>query len=167
VIGDSGFPRLRRTIPVRVNATDKHRSGHPQQPRRTTRIPAGPPQQVRQAPPAFVPPPLGVMVRQHEELLAQNQRRLAELRMQGIDLDPFTLVHLRIDKLIDSIAQFAGADGPRWAALTRLSFERAIAEEIDKAAPAMRQANLAIGANFTPGMIAELARQSGMFQPHK
>jgi hypothetical protein len=133
-------------------------------PRRTTRVTADKP---HTSPPVFVPPPLGVMVKQHEALLADNQRRLAELRMEGIGPDPFTMVHMRIDKLIDSIAQFAGPDGPRWAVLTRLSFEQAIAEEMDRAAPAMRQANLAVGANFSPGMIAELARQSGMFQPHK
>lgn len=118
-------------------------------------------------PAGFVPPPLGVMQQQFTELLARNQERLADLQRQGLAPDPFSMVHARIDKLIDSIAQFAGPDGPRWSVLTRLAFERYIEQEIEAATTLSRRAQLAQGALFTPGMIAELARQTGVFRPHR
>jgi len=138
-------------------------NGHGNEPRRTKRV-QGAPQQV---PAGFAPPPLGVMQQQFTELLAKNQASLADLQRQGVALDPFSMMHARIDKLIDSIAQFAGPDGPRWAVLTRLAFERYIEEEIETAATVGRRAQIAQGAAFTPSMIADLARQTGVFRPHK
>lgn len=104
---------------------------------------------------------LDVLQAEFEELVASNQRKFAEVAQQGAAPDPFYLVHARINHLIDSISSFAGPNGPRWAALTRLEFERAIAAELEEAGPATRRMQLAEGARYTPGMIAALARQTG------
>jgi hypothetical protein len=118
----------------------------------------------RPAPPQ--PPPqvvasLDVLQAEFEVLVAANQAKFAELAQGGAAPDPFFLVHARINHLIDSISSFAGPNGPRWAALTRLEFERYIAGELEQAGPATRRMQLAEGARYTPGMIAALARQAG------
>lgn len=140
--------------------------------------PNGTPRQTRRARPAETPgpaspgvqqqaqqpktvPSLEVLQAEFEALVAANQARFADLARQGTAPDPLYLVHARINHLIDSISSFAGPNGPRWAALTRLEFERYIAAELGEAEPAVRRMQLAEGARYTPGMIAELARQAG------
>jgi hypothetical protein len=108
--------------------------------------------------------PLDALQQQFDSAKEANQVKLTELERQGLAMDPFSFVHARIDKLIDSIAQFAGPNGPRWALLTRMVFEQHIAQELAVAEDQGRKAQLALGAKFTPGMIAELARQSGLFR---
>jgi hypothetical protein len=145
------------------------------QPRRTQRIQngdgasAGPPsgvqpgpagtQQSRIAPPEVVPS-LEVLNAEFTALVQSNQAKFAELAAQGTAPDPFYLVHARINHLIDSIAGFAGPNGPRWAAHTRLEFERHIAGELEQVGPVARRMQLAEGGRYTPTMIRELARQS-------
>lgn len=109
----------------------------------------------------IVHPSLEVLGAEFEALIAANQQKFAEMQANGVAPDPFYLVHARINHLIDSIAKFAGPDGPRWAAFTRLEFERHIAQELDVAGPQARRMQLAEGARYTPGMIAALARQTG------
>jgi hypothetical protein len=108
-----------------------------------------------------VHPSLEVLQAEFEDLIAANQQKFAEMQANGVAPDPFYLVHARINHLIDSIAKFAGPDGPRWAAFTRLEFERLIAQELDAAGPQARRMQLAEGARYTPSMIRELARQTG------
>jgi hypothetical protein len=93
--------------------------------------------------------------------VASNQAKFEELGKMGAAPDPFFMVHARINHLIDAIAQATGPNGPRWAAMTRLGFEKYIAAELEQAGPATRRMQLAEGARYTPGMIAELARQTG------
>jgi hypothetical protein len=117
--------------------------------------------------PAAVPPQqviasLEVLQAEFEATVASNQARFAELSASGAAPDPISLVHARINHLIDSISQFAGPNGPRWAAVTRLQFEQYIAGELAQAAPALRRMQMAEGARYTPSMIAELARQTGV-----
>jgi hypothetical protein len=102
-----------------------------------------------------------VLTAEFEALVAANQARFTELAKAGASPDPFYLVHARINSLIDSIASFAGPNGPRWAAMTRLSFERQIAAELAEATPAVRRMQLAEGARYTPAMIRALAVQTG------
>jgi hypothetical protein len=146
-------------------------NGHP---RRTNRAqpgdqvppPGAPgPAQQRPVPPPVVVPSLEVLVAEFEELVAANQKGFTELAAQGAAPDPFYLVHARINALIESIAQFTGPNGPRWAVMTRLTFERQIAAEIEQAGPATRRMQLAEGARYTPSMIAALARQTGTLRP--
>jgi hypothetical protein len=108
-----------------------------------------------------VPPSLEGVQAEFERMVAANQAKFAELAAQGTAPDPFFLVHARINHLIDAIAQATGPNGPRWAVMTRLGFEKYIAGELDKAGPATRRMQLAEGARYTPAMIAELARQTG------
>jgi hypothetical protein len=96
-----------------------------------------------------------------ESLLASNQAKFAELAARGMAPDPFFLVHARINHLIDAIAQATGPNGPRWAAMTRLGFEKYIASELDQAGPTTRRMQLAEGARYTPEMIRMLAAQTG------
>jgi hypothetical protein len=117
-------------------------------------------QQSRIQPPRVVPS-LDVLQAEFEELVKSNQVKLGELAQAGTAPDPFFLIHARINHLIDSIAGFAGPNGPRWAAMTRLEFERYIAGELTQAGPAVRRMQLSEGAHYTPEMIRALARQSG------
>jgi hypothetical protein len=98
--------------------------------------------------------------------VAANQARLAELRMMGTSPDPVAFLHARINHLIDAIAAFAGPEGPRWAALTRLRFEQFIASELESADTATTRLQLAQGATMSPAQIRELARQTGTFGTH-
>lgn len=107
------------------------------------------------------PPSLEGTVAEFEALLTSNQAKFAELAAQGIAPDPLFLVHARINHLIDAIAQATGPNGPRWAAATRLGFERYIAGELGQAGPATRRMQLAEGARYTPEMIRALAAQTG------
>lgn len=118
------------------------------------------------APPPGAQPemPLHMLAEAFEEARDANQARLASLQRQGLEMDPLSFVHARIDQLIDSIASFAGPNGPRWSLLTRLSFEQHIAAELDAAEDQGRRAQLALGGQFTPGMIAQLAAETGMFR---
>lgn len=126
-------------------------------------------------PPGAMPPgqvplhmlPLPQIQQQWQEQVEKNKAAFTELARQGIQLNPLELVHGRIDMLIDAIAQFAGPDGPRWAMLTRLQFEQQVAQNLVNARSQGTMAQLASGASFTPGMIAEMARQSGMFGKKK
>jgi hypothetical protein len=111
-------------------------------------------------PPRVPASPEGIAA-EFEALVAANQAKFAELAAQGTAPDPFYLVHARINHLIDAIAQATGPNGSRWAAMTRLGFEKYIAAELDQAGPATRRMQLAEGARYTPAMVAELARQTG------
>jgi hypothetical protein len=134
-------------------------------PRRTTRrvVPPRAAEEKTAEPEGVTIPPLPVIEAEHARLAEQNMKDLTRLRAEGVELDPLGLTHARIDHLIDSFAQFAGPDGPRWAAWTRLTFEQRMAENIRQAAPEGRKQNLAQGASWSPGMIRLLARETGTF----
>lgn len=108
-----------------------------------------------------VPPSMEALGAEFEALLASNQAKFAELAKQGISPDQLYLVHRRINHLIEMISRATGPNGPRWAMVTRLEFEKEIAAELAQAGPATRLMQLAEGARYTPAMIAELARQTG------
>jgi hypothetical protein len=110
------------------------------------------------------PPSLESLQQEFARLLADNKEKLAEMARQGTPADSLSFTHSRIDSLIESISRFAGPDGPRWAIVARLDFERSVAREIEAAASQGRRAQLALGARLSPGQIAELARQSGIFR---
>ena len=136
--------------------------GPPQPPEAAQPPPAtpGPPPPPQQPPPQVLPS-LEVLAAEFERLVASNQAKFTELAEAGASPDPFYLVHARINALIESIAQFAGPNGPRWAVMTRLQFERQIEAELNQAGPAARRMQLAEGGRYTPEMIRKLARQTG------
>jgi hypothetical protein len=109
-------------------------------------------------------PPAEIVQQQFEAVRGSNQERLGKLGQLGAEMDPFSFVHARIDSLIDSISRFAGSNGPAWAATARLEFEQHISRELDAIEKQATQAQLAQGALWTPAMIAELARATGMFR---
>lgn len=119
------------------------------------------PDQVTQAMQPPAPPSLEGVNAEFERLVGENQARFAELAAAGTPPDPFYLVHARINHLIEAIAQATGPNGPRWAAMTRLGFEKVIAAELAEAGPATRRMQLAEGGRYTPEMIRALAAQTG------
>lgn len=121
----------------------------------------GPAARQGQAAQSPVVPSLEVLTAEFEARVTANQAKFAELAQAGAAPDPFYLVHSRINALIDSIASFAGPNGPRWAVMARLSFERKIAAELEEVGPAARRMQLAEGARYTPEMIRALAAQTG------
>jgi hypothetical protein len=98
------------------------------------------------------------------ELIAANVARLDALSRSGIAVDTASLIHARIDALIDSVASAIGPAGPLWAVTARISFETAMAAEFDRIEAEAQRIVLAQGAMYTPAMIAELARQTGTFE---
>ena len=93
-----------------------------------------------------------------------NQAKLADLERKGLAMDPLSFVHARIDKLIDSIASFAGPEGPRWSVLARLAFEEHVAAELAEVEKQATRAQLAQAGQFTAAQIAQMARESGLFR---
>lgn len=110
------------------------------------------------------PPRAEDLQAQFEAVRDANQAKLAELERQGMAMDPFSFVHARIDKLIDFIAQTTGPNGACWSAMARLTFEQHIAEELAGVEKQATTAQLAQGAQFTPAMIAALARDTQLFR---
>lgn len=119
------------------------------------------PSPVQQGQPAQPVASLEVLTAEFEALVTANQAKFADLAKVGTAPDPLYLVHARINALIDSIATFAGPNGPRWAVVARLSFERQIAAELAQVGPVARRMQLAEGARYTPAMIRALAAQTG------
>lgn len=133
----------------------------PGQPRKTSRQRiSGPVTSGHLAQPA-APPSLEVLTAEFEALVAGNQAKFAELSALGTAPDPLYLVHARINSLIDSIASSIGPQGPAWAMLARVKFERQIAAELEEAGPSARRMQLAEGARYSPEMIRALAAQTG------
>lgn len=132
-------------------------------PRSASSVPPGRPVAQGQVPPPqpLAPPSLEGVNAEFERLVAANQAKFKEMSDQGAAPDPFFLVHARINHLIDAIAQATGPNGPRWAAMTRLGFEKYIAAVLAEAGPQAQRMQLAEGARYTPAMIAALARQTG------
>ncbi len=106
----------------------------------------------------IAPPPTEVLQAELDRLLESNKKKMADLAAQGTPVDPLSFLHARIDALINSIASASGPSGPRWALNARLSFEQYVDKEIEGAESMGRRMNLAAGAQFTPSMIADLAR---------
>lgn len=125
-----------------------------------TRMPNGhgPP---RPAPPSV--PPLAALSAELERVLAANQAKLAAMSREGTGIDPLSFLHARIDCLISSVSKLVGPQAAHWAVMARLEFEQQVAAQLEEAEEAGRKANLAAGGQFTPAMIAELARQAGVF----
>ena len=106
------------------------------------------------------PPSVESLHAEFEALVVANQAKFAELAAQGTNPDPFYLVHARINHLIEMIAKATGPNGPRWAMVTRLEFEKQIAAELEMVGPVTRRMQLAEGGRYTPAMIAQLARET-------
>lgn len=119
------------------------------------------PGHIAQPPP---PVPLERLQEEFESVRDSNQDRLAKLGQIGAQMDPLSFLHARIDSLIDSISQFAGPNGPRWAIITRLQFEQHIEAQLDEIETEASRAQLAQGALWTPAMISEYARATGLFR---
>jgi hypothetical protein len=154
VSSSNGHPRKTNRAQQRDAAA---RAPQPPQGRPVVQGPLSSPQPAVQ----HVPPSPEGVAAEFEALTAANQAKFAELAAQGAAPDPFFVVHARINHLIDAIAQATGPNGPRWAAMTRLGFEKYIAAELEQAAPATRRMQLAEGARYTPAMIRALAVQAG------
>jgi hypothetical protein len=110
-------------------------------------------------------PTLAVLTKEFTDLVASNRRGFQSLQAQGVQIDPFQLVHARIDQVIDSIAQMAGEEGPRWAMLTKLRFEQDVQKNIREAQAAARKANLAAGGQLSKEQIDSMAKSSGLIVP--
>jgi len=110
------------------------------------------------------PQPVEVLQEQFESVRGANQARLADLERRGMAMDPLSFAHARIDSLIDFISRSVGPDGARWSLLARLEFENQIAGQLAQVEQQATMAQLAQGARFTPAMIAEMARTTGLFR---
>jgi len=122
--------------------------------------PAQPGRLLRSAP----PPSAESLEEQFASVRDANQAKLADLERRGMAMDPLSFVHARIDALIDFVSRSAGANAARWALLCRLEFENMIADQLAGVEQQATRAQLAQGARFTPAMIAEMARTTGLFR---
>jgi hypothetical protein len=94
------------------------------------------------------------------ELVEKNKAVMAELARRNIHLEPLSMLHARIDHLVQAVAALAGQTGPLWATHTRLTWEQHVAEELEKAKTTGTAAVIAQGGSFSPGMIAALAKET-------
>lgn len=147
--------------PGRPRKTNRQRFSGPVPPGRPVASGQFPPGQAQPVQQPSAPPSVEVLTAEFEALVANNQAKFAELSALGTAPDPLYLVHARINSLIESIASFAGPQGPVWAMLARVKFERQIAAELEQAGPAARRMQLAEGARYSPEMIRALAAQTG------
>jgi hypothetical protein len=98
-------------------------------------------------------------------LVRENQEKLAEFNQQGIIIDPQSLIHARIDSLIESVAEAIGPQmGPGWAWQARMRYEQELQRQYGEVGQQATRISLAQGAGWSPSMIAQLARETGTFQ---
>lgn len=98
---------------------------------------------------------------QLSRLVEQNKDAFTDLQRRGINFDPLSLLGARIDSLISSIAGAFGPQGQVWAVQVRLDWETAVAEQLQAAGQQGTKAQLAVGGQFTPAMIRQLAKETG------
>jgi hypothetical protein len=100
-----------------------------------------------------------------KDLIKENQEKLAAFQQQGIIIDPLSLLHARIDALIESVAQAIGPQmGPGWAWQARMAYEENLQKQYAEVEGQASRIALSQGAGWTPAMIAQLARETGTFQ---
>ena len=117
-----------------------------------------------QQPPQMPRPSIEHLAAEFTRLANENKAGFENLTREGIRFEPLAMVHARIDSLIYSVAAILGPqDGPAWALMARIAFEEKVAENIATAGEQGRKAQLAQGAQFTPGMISQMAREMGLF----
>ena len=118
-------------------------------------------------PPGFGMPSNEQLVAMHAQQVEQNIAGFKELLAMGIKFDPMAIMHSRIDHLIEGIASAMGESGPQWALVVKLKFEQQIGQNLQEARKEGTKAQLSQGASFTPGMIAQLAAETGTFTGRK
>jgi len=101
---------------------------------------------------------------QLRELADANDARLAALGRSGVVVDPVSILHARIDSLMDSLGHVMGPSGPTWVIVAKMAFQAHLAEQFNQVETEAGRTQLAQGALFSPAMIAELARETGMFR---
>lgn len=95
--------------------------------------------------------------------IERNKAGFAELQRRGINFDGGQVINARIDKLMESIAEVVGPAGQLWLLQARKNFEKLMEEQIANASREGTKAQLAQGGSFTPGMIRQLANETGTF----
>lgn len=106
----------------------------------------------------------GQLEHQVAQLTQQNQEAVTSLEKQGIGFNDMGMVRTRINVLIASIANAFGPQGELWQLQAELEWQQAVAAEVAKAREVAPTANLALGGQFTPEMIRQLARETGFFR---
>jgi hypothetical protein len=94
----------------------------------------------------------------------QNQQDLLALQARGIGFNDIQMVRARFEVLIESLAAAFGPQGQVWAVQARLDWEQHLAQQVTVAQEQGTKAQLAVGGQFTPSMIRQLAEDTGTFK---
>jgi hypothetical protein len=101
----------------------------------------------------------GALAEEAERLIAENKTALANLARQGAQIDPASLLNLRIDTLAELVLSEPGM------LQFRLRFEQRVAEAINEIRAQLRTAQLAAGAYVPPRQVDQMARAQGLLGP--
>jgi hypothetical protein len=96
-----------------------------------------------------------------DRLAAQNEEDRKQLQLAGFGFNAEQIINGRIDTVIAAVAAAIGPQGELWAIQCKMSFEKAMAQNIAQAKEGGVAAQLAQGAAFSPAQIHALARQVG------
>lgn len=96
-----------------------------------------------------------------EGLNTANKARLQALSRQGVQIDPASVLSLRIDTLAQMVF---GEDSPRLIEY-KLSVQRQLAEALRELEGEVRKAQFAAAGQMTPGQMKQMARVNGLLGP--
>lgn len=97
------------------------------------------------------------MKQQVDQLVEANKAGFAEIAAMGAQVDPASLIHLRIEIL----AELVFGTGPGMIQF-RLRFERKVAEVLEDLRGQIRKAQLAAGAQASPQQVKQMAAAQGI-----
>lgn len=107
-----------------------------------------------------------VLLGARAELARLTEENKANMRTLPVPFDGLSLVHSRIDSLVDTLAEGMGPEeGPRFAVFARLRFQQLLAQQIEAGQSAGRRALIAQGGTFTAEAIRQMAKETGLFDP--
>lgn len=96
-----------------------------------------------------------------EELNAQNQGRLRALTQGGVQIEPLSMLSLRIDTLAQMVF---GEDSPLLLEY-KLRVQKQLAGALRELSGEIRKAQFGLGAQATPQQLEQLARATGLLGP--
>jgi hypothetical protein len=94
------------------------------------------------------------------ELVQSNIACMQELNAMGVRIDPSQVLNMRIDILVQKIAEVLGAQGLTWVLSCNLAFEERMSQVLAQAKAEGTKAVLGAGGTLSPAQIRDLAKQT-------
>jgi hypothetical protein len=94
---------------------------------------------------------------------AENAEAMQELARRGVRPDAMQVIHMRVDMLVESVAEAIGPQGALWAVRANLAYEQRMARAIAEIKDQSVKAQLGLGGMLSPADIRALARETGTY----